>query len=455
MSRIPQSLMRTARIGNHYRYPRSIRKNVRVICSGNGNGIVHYRLGGGKGWRQNCYVAAMDFSTKTEIYGKIDEHSELINNDDHVEDKNAVKLKDNSLILNFKTISELSKLRLSALVVATSSAGFLAAGGPVSWSTLTACSLGTALCASSAATFNQVFEVERDGNMKRTRNRPLPSKIVTKQTACTLGLATGATGTAALAIGTDPITASLGLGNIVLYAGLYTYMKPRSELNTWVGAIVGAIPPVMGWTAAGGSIMDPEAILLGGTLFLWQFPHFFALSWMHRVDYARGGFEMVPCNDPTGDRTANLIKRYTMYMSTIPIVSTCFGITNSMFAVEGIAINAYALYVARNFDKERTNGNARKVFLTSLWYLPCLMTLFILHSKSWRSEEDKDKDWLQTYIHNTINRIRSKGKDLCIHETEVVKGSKEVEICPVTLTRKTSALSIRQSVSKGTTNDKV
>ena len=194
-----------------------------------------------------------------------------------------------------KTISELSKARLSALVVSTSSFGFLAAATPISYTTLAAASLGTALCSSSASTLNQIFEQDRDARMKRTAQRPLVTKNVVGPTgAYALAASTGLTGGATLYFGTDTITAALGVGNIALYAGAYTYLKPRSEWNTWVGAIVGAIPPVMGYTAAtnGNGLFDFEAALLGGTLFLWQFPHFFALSWMHRVDYARGGFQV-------------------------------------------------------------------------------------------------------------------------------------------------------------------
>ena len=127
-----------------------------------------------------------------------------------------------------------------------------------------------------------------------------------------------------------------------------------------------------------GSILDPEAILfLGSTLFLWQFSHFFALNWMYRTDYKRGGFSMVAVNDPNGDRTASLIKRYRLYLASLPILSTALEVTSPMFAVEGILLNGYALHVASKFDKERSNGNARKVFLTSLWYLPCVMMLFL------------------------------------------------------------------------------
>jgi protoheme IX farnesyltransferase len=194
-----------------------------------------------------------------------------------------------------KTISELSKARLSALVVSTSSFGYLAAATPISYSTLAAASLGTALCSSSASTLNQIFEIDRDARMKRTAQRPLVTQhVLGANGAYALAATTGLTGGATLYFGTDPITTALGVGNIALYAGAYTYLKPRSEWNTWVGAIVGAIPPVMGYTAAtkGLGLFDIEAALLGGTLFLWQFPHFFALSWMHRVDYARGGFQV-------------------------------------------------------------------------------------------------------------------------------------------------------------------
>ncbi|KAL7448338.1 hypothetical protein ACHAWC_000542, partial [Mediolabrus comicus] len=143
-------------------------------------------------------------------------------------------------------LAELSKARLSALVVSTTAFGFLSVGPTAlaytSLPTFAAASLGTALCASSAATFNQVIEVERDRKMKRTGNRPLVNRSVSREMAIGLGCLTGSTGGIMLGLGTDPITTMLGVGNIGLYAGLYTYLKPKSEINTWVGAIVGAIP---------------------------------------------------------------------------------------------------------------------------------------------------------------------------------------------------------------------
>ncbi|KAL3799788.1 hypothetical protein HJC23_010438 [Cyclotella cryptica] len=343
----------------------------------------------------------------------------------------------------------LSKARLSLLVVATTSLGFLSAGpAALSFPTLACATTGTAFCAASAATFNQVLEVDRDAKMKRTGNRVLVTGALTKEAAVSWGCFTGVSGALLLGMGTDPVTTLLGVGNIGLYSGLYTYMKPRSEWNTWVGAIVGALPPVMGWTAAGGSLMDAEAVLLGSTLFLWQFPHFFALNWMYRTDYKRGGFSMVAVNDENGDRTAGLIKRYAFYLASIPLLSSALEVTSPMFAVEGIVLNAYALHVANKFDKERSNANARKVFLTSLWYLPCVMMLFLLHSRQWHNEMTNDKkeeteETLLDSFEKFVHKIQSKGRDLCVHEaiaskdmwigTDVHQTALDGSKCPLSL----------------------
>ena len=178
--------------------------------------------------------------------------------------------------------------------------------------------------------------------MKRTQQRPLVQGDLTVKEATLAATIWGAAGTSILALGTDPVTALLGLSNIGLYAGLYTYMKPRSIYNTWVGAVVGAIPPVMGWTAAtGGSILDLDAMILGTTLYLWQMPHFFALSYMHRIDYKRGGFAMLPVLESDGEKTSQVILRYAAYLSTVPVVATLTGVTSSMFALEGLALNLF------------------------------------------------------------------------------------------------------------------
>lgn len=333
-----------------------------------------------------------------------------------------------------KAALELSKARLSALVVSTTTFGYLAAAPtPFSYSTLVAASLGTGLCSSCASTLNQIYERDRDAKMKRTANRPLVKQdIIGVKGAYTLALTTGVTGGATLLLGTDPVTTTLGLGNIALYSGIYTYLKPRSTWNTWIGAFVGAIPPVMGYAAAtnGNGIFDIEAFILGSTLFLWQFPHFFALSWMHRIDYARGGFKMISTETETSDipheskpicpedETARLITNYTYYLSTIPIISTLTGVTSSMFAIEGFVLNGYALFVAKRFDKDRSNKNARSVFLTSLWYLPCWMMLFLLHSSKWRdgSEGKMQEQNIVQVLKQYMTNVRDVGREMCPHE---------------------------------------
>jgi protoheme IX farnesyltransferase len=198
----------------------------------------------------------------------------------------------------------------------------------------------------------------------------------------------------------------------------------------------------MGWTAAtGGSLLDMEALLLGSTLYLWQFPHFFALSCCGRVDYKCGGFQMVPCVEEDGEEMAKLIVRYAWYLSAVPFAATLTGLTSSIFALESMALNAYALHVAHRFYRERTNQNARKVFLTSLWYLPSLLMLFLLHSKNWDEEKDTE-DAIAKFLGNQIHAIREKGRDLCVHKVVIAKTPKGEESCPVTVGSKKSRESI-------------
>lgn len=262
----------------------------------------------------------------------------------------------------------------------------------MAWVPFTAVSVGTMLAACSANTFNQLIETENDRHMKRTYLRPLPSGRASRPFAMAWGLGSAGASAAILAAGTNPLTTALGMGNIALYALPYTLSKTRSEINTWIGAVVGAIPPLMGWAAAKECtslvtlLSSPDAMLLAGALFLWQFPHFFALSWVHRKDYGRGGFKMVPCADPGGVRTAELIWRYSLYLAPLPLLATGLGVTGSMFAVEGSVLNAYLLYLAGRFSKERTDERARAVFRCSLWYLPVLLGGFVFHSKQWDKE---------------------------------------------------------------------
>ena len=339
------------------------------------------------------------------------------------------------LAQRIRVYGELSKFRLSSLVVATTGAGFLAAGAPVDVPTMAAACVGTALCAGSASAFNHIIERDYDVLMNRTRLRPLPSGAVTPTEALGFGVGMGAAGTSLLLAGTNPVVTILGAANIALYAGAYTYSKRRTELNTWIGAFVGAVPPVMGWAAAtGGNLASAEPLALGTLLFLWQFPHFFSLSWMHREDYARGGFQMVAVNDPSGSRTAGLITEYSLYLAALPLVCSATGLTGSMFAVEGMAASSYLLLLAHRFRQNHSNANARRIFLCSLWYLPLLLTGFVLHNKNWDTDaiENHDASLLavagadETTGGSTeamMTRTKEALKGLCVHEVLVAQPS--------------------------------
>jgi len=279
--------------------------------------------------------------------------------------------------------AQLSKARLSSLVVLSSSAGFLLAGAPVAVDSLVGVSLGTAMCAAAANTFNQVYERNTDKLMKRTCARPLPAGKISRMHALTFGAVNAVAGTAVLGITCNPLTAGLGAANVALYALVYTPMKRISTWNTWVGAIVGGIPPLMGYAAATGTVASAEAAILGAGLFLWQFPHFFSLAWLSKRDYAAGGHKMIPCFDKTGASTAKLLTRYSMALSSLPLMSYSLGITSAMFPLESILFNGYLLYGAQRFKENPSMGNARRVFRASLWYLPVFMFLMVFHKNEW------------------------------------------------------------------------
>lgn len=296
-----------------------------------------------------------------------------------------------------KVVKELSKFSLSSLVVFTSAAGYMCYGGYIDYGHLAATVMGTALCSASAATFNQVFEKDYDKLMRRTRARPLPSERISVKDASIVGALWGVSGVSLLGLCTGPgapVVASLGLANIFLYSGLYTYSKRISENNTYLGSVVGAIPPLMGYAAAsGGNLLAGEPLILFSLLFLWQLPHFFALSYMYRDDYKRGGFKMVSLNDDSGERSSKLIKNYLYLTASIPFISTMFDYTSYMYLVENLILSGIIIQSARNFHDKRDNQSARKIFLNSLWYLPFLLIGFILHSnKTWETIDDETKE---------------------------------------------------------------
>ena len=383
--------------------------------------------------------------------------------------------------------SELSKVRLSALVVATTLSGFMMAGPAFDWALLGYTCVGTGLCAASANTFNQVMERDFDKLMKRTERRPLPSGRITVDEAQKWAVASGVAGTGMLlSTGGWPV-ALLGAFNIGLYAGVYTPYKRMSEVNTWIGSVVGTIPPVIGYVAASGAglgaMLHPESIAIGTLLFLWQFPHFFALSYMHREDYARGEFKMVAVNDPSGQRSADLVWEYSLLLSLLPGLCWMGDVTSSMFAVEGTAVNAYLLWLAYKFRQTggQTNANARKIFLCSLWYLPVLMAALIFHNKNTSKDKHKKRDPAQWHltaagvdvadgessgeaaganddadggkVEAIITNTKRKLRELCVHEVAVEKfasmrgeeeSANQTPLCP-----KVGAAAVAQKAQQG------
>ncbi|CAI5989757.1 unnamed protein product [Closterium sp. NIES-64] len=274
---------------------------------------------------------------------------------------------------------ELSKTRLSLLVVATAAAGFvMGSDDRVDWAGLGWTSLGTFLAAASANTWNQVYEVANDALMKRTRGRPLPAGRMTRQHAIAWGLLTGASGLAILATQTNSMTAGLGAANIALYAGVYTPLKQLHIANTWVGAVVGAIPPLMGWAAASGGL-DAGAAVLAGALYLWQMPHFLALAWLCRKDYAAGGYRMLSLADPTGRRTAAAALRNCCYMLPLGLAAVSLGCTTAPFLWENVLLTGAFTAAAVPFYRSPSSASARQLFRASLLFLPALMAAMLLH----------------------------------------------------------------------------
>ena len=273
---------------------------------------------------------------------------------------------------------ELAKARLGALVVLTAFVGYvLGARGNVSLWGLAAAVVGTALSSFGANILNQWWEAEPDSLMLRTRERPLPAGRIDRRMAAVLGLVTAALGLAILAVGTNWLTTLLSLFVILLYVLVYTPLKVRTPFNTVVGAVCGAVPPMMGWTAATGRL-DAGAWILGGILFAWQIPHFLALAWLYREDYARGGFRMQPADDQEGRLTGTLAYVYAAALLPITAALSAFGVTGGAFLVSSQVVGLAFVGLGWVFLRARSQLAARRLFLASILYLPVLLGLMVV-----------------------------------------------------------------------------
>lgn len=273
---------------------------------------------------------------------------------------------------------ELTKARLSALVLVTTAVGFiLGTFGEMNWLRMLWTMLGTALCAGCASALNQLWEIRLDSRMRRTRNRPLPSGLMSATHALVAAAVMGYGGLCMLALGANLAASGLALLTIVLYVLAYTPMKTRSTMNTLVGAVCGAIPPMIGWVAASGTL-DIGAWVLGSILFVWQIPHFFALAWMYREDYERGGFAMLPVLDRDGRITTQVIVITSLMLIPLGLLATLLNIAGIVAAIGSLALGLWMLALSVRLYRNHSDANARSVFLASITYLPLLLILFVI-----------------------------------------------------------------------------
>lgn len=272
----------------------------------------------------------------------------------------------------------LTKPRLNSLVVVTSAAGYYlgAARSPVLMHMAIAAA-GTALVAGGAAVLNQVYERDTDALMTRTRLRPLPDHRVTPEEARAFGTVLAAIGIVLLGAGASALAALLALATLVLYLSVYTPMKRRSPMSTLIGAVPGALPSLIGWTAASGTITQGGCALFA-IVFLWQIPHFMAIAWLYREDYARAGFPMLSVVETDGRRTGRHALVYAALLLPVSLAPTWIGIAGDAYFWSALVLGIGLLWVAARFAAERTVLTARALFYSSIVYLPLIWALLIV-----------------------------------------------------------------------------
>lgn len=281
----------------------------------------------------------------------------------------------------FRPYLELMKPRLTSLVIFTTWLGYTlgntVGSDPLGGQTPSTIRfvhtlIGSWWVAAGAAALNQWMERDLDALMHRTRTRPLPEKRIAPGAALRFGLAISVLGAVELAVFVNALTAALSLFSLGSYLLWYTPLKTRTALCTLVGAIPGAVPPMMGWTAATGSL-DLPAWILFGILFLWQLPHFLAIAWMYREDYARAGFPMLPVIDPDGHSTARMILVYSLFLIPMSLLPVRVGLAGASYGMGAILLGVGFLFLGAAAAWQRTAEHARRLLLGSVVYLPTLL----------------------------------------------------------------------------------
>jgi protoheme IX farnesyltransferase len=275
---------------------------------------------------------------------------------------------------------ELTKPRITTLVVLTAAAGFcLGSRGHTDLLRLSAMAGCIALLSSGISALNQYLERDLDGLMNRTRARPLPSGRLSSAKALLFGSSLAAAGVILLALAINPLTALLGLLTLASYLFGYTPLKTRSSLSTVVGAFPGAMPPLIGWASARGEL-GVEAWVLFAILFLWQFPHFLAIAWMYKDDYARAGIKMLPVVEPDGRVASQQIISYTLMLLPVSLLPVLVHLAGSAYLIGALILGFGFLYFGVRLGLARSKWQARRLLQASVLYLPVLFALMVLNS---------------------------------------------------------------------------
>lgn len=273
----------------------------------------------------------------------------------------------------------LTKPRIVVMVLVTVGVGFLlGARGSAHPATLSLTLLGTALVAGGASTLNQWMERARDARMRRTANRALPRGRLGAVEAASFGVGLGLAGTAILLWGANWLAAAVAVSTLLLYVFVYTPLKPWTTLNTAIGAIPGALPPVIGWAAA-TETLGIEAFSLFLIVFLWQFPHFLAIAWIYREDYARGGLKMLPGADPQGALTGRQATIYALALIPAGLLPATIGLAGPVYFVGALVLGLLYLVVAIQFWTGVSESTARRLLRMSFFYLPLVLLLLVLN----------------------------------------------------------------------------
>jgi protoheme IX farnesyltransferase len=270
----------------------------------------------------------------------------------------------------------LTKPRLNLLVVATTLAGYYLGVERFDAALLASTAVGTALVAGGAAAFNEIFERDTDALMLRTRTRPLPGGRMRVATALWFALALSLGGLALLAVGANWLAAGVAAATLSSYALIYTPLKRKTSLATIIGGIPGGLPPMIGWAAATGTL-SVEAWVLFAIVFLWQMPHFLAIAWLCREDYARASLPMLPVVEPDGRSTAHQVVLYASVLVPVSLAPTLVGLAGRLYFGGALVLGLIFLALGIEFARRRTNDTARRLFLGSISYLPLIWGLML------------------------------------------------------------------------------